>query len=61
MALPLFAALGPREVELLAEHLSPVRAAAGDVVVAEEDVGELFYVIETGDADVRRGVARCDR
>ena len=54
-SLPLFAALGPREVELLAEHLSPVEAAAGDVVVSEGDVGELFYVIETGDADVSQG------
>ena len=54
-SLPLFAALGPREVELLAEHLSPVEAAAGDLVVAEGDVGELFYVIETGDADVSQG------
>ncbi len=51
-SLPLFAALGPREVELLAQHLSPLDVAAGDVVVAEGDVGDRFYVVESGQADV---------
>jgi hypothetical protein len=51
-SLPLFAALGPREVELLAQRLLPLHAAAGDVVVAEGDVGDRFYVVESGEADV---------
>jgi MFS family permease len=51
-ALPLFAALGPREVELLAQQLRPVDAAAGDAVITEGDVGDSFYVIETGAAEV---------
>jgi hypothetical protein len=51
-ALPLFAALGPREVELLAQQLRPVDVAAGDAVITEGDVGDSFYVIESGAAEV---------
>jgi MFS family permease len=54
-ALPLFAALGPREVELLAEHLRPIDVAAGDTVITEGDIGDSFYVIESGTAEVTQG------
>jgi MFS family permease len=51
-ALPIFAALGPREVELLAEHVRPLDVAAGDAVITEGAVGDRFFVIEGGTAEV---------
>ncbi|MGY1713968.1 MFS transporter [Geodermatophilus sp. SYSU D01106] len=39
-------------VEQLARHLEPVAVPAGEVVVAEGDVGDRYYVIESGTAAV---------
>ena len=48
---PLFQPLRRPLVEQLAAKLEQRRVAAGDVVVREGDVGELFYVIESGALD----------
>ncbi|WP_336029954.1 cyclic nucleotide-binding domain-containing protein [Geodermatophilus sp. FMUSA9-8] len=39
-------------VEQLARHLEPVAVPAGEVVVAEGDAGDRYYVIESGTAAV---------
>ena len=48
---PLFQPLRRPMVEQLATKLEQRRVAAGDVVVREGDVGDLFYVIESGALD----------
>jgi hypothetical protein len=48
----IFAALGPVELERLAEALVPVSAAAGEAVVRQGEGGDLFYVIVSGTAEV---------
>jgi MFS family permease len=48
---PLFQPLHRPLVEQLAAKLEQRRVAAGDVVVREGDVGDLFYVIESGALD----------
>ena len=44
----IFAPLAPAAVETLARSASAVRVAAGDVIVREGDVSDLFYVVERG-------------
>ena len=39
-------------IEHLARGLQPVSVAAGDLVVSQGDVGDRFYVIESGEAEV---------
>jgi Cyclic nucleotide-binding domain len=51
-SIPLFAPLGPPELESLARELSPVAAAAGEEVVREGDPGDLFYVVADGELEV---------
>jgi hypothetical protein len=54
--LPIFAALGPPELERVARHLERVEVSPGEVVIAEGDVGDRFFVIRSGRATVvRRG------
>ena len=48
---PLFQPLRRPLVEQLASRLEQVHVRAGDVVVREGDVGDLFYVIESGALD----------
>ncbi|HET9944516.1 MAG TPA: MFS transporter [Actinomycetes bacterium] len=48
---PLFQPLRRPMVEQLATKLEQRQVAAGDVVVREGDVGDLFYVIESGSLD----------
>jgi hypothetical protein len=48
---PLFQPLRRPMVEQLAAKLEQRRVVAGDVVVREGDVGDLFYVIESGALD----------
>jgi len=50
---PLFQPLRRPLVEQLAAKLEQRRVEAGDVVVREGDVGDLFYVIESGALDAR--------
>src|SRR5439155_12849443 len=44
-SLPLFAPLGPPQLESLARELEPVRAAAGEPIVREGEAGDRFYVV----------------
>ncbi len=48
----LFTALPPPVLEGLAGQLEPVRAPRGRVVIREGDVGDLFYLIESGELEV---------
>jgi MFS family permease len=47
-ALPLFAPLEPKSLELVAQQLRRVEVAAGETVITEGDPGDLFYVVESG-------------
>lgn len=49
---PLFAVLGPSELETLGRALRPRRYARGDVVFQQGDPGDAFYVIESGEVKV---------
>lgn len=51
-AIPIFAPLSPPTLERLAGALVSVHAAAGQVVVGEGDVGDRFYVVSSGRAEV---------
>jgi CRP-like cAMP-binding protein len=53
--LPLFASLAPAVQETLARRLQGVESAPGDVIVAEGDTSDLFYVIEGGWVEVTQG------
>jgi hypothetical protein len=48
----LFAPLPERSIERLARVATVVKVPAGDVVVRQGDPGDLFYVIESGEAEV---------
>lgn len=50
--IPMFAPLPARTLERLAHALRPVRVGAGANVVAEGEVGDRFYVVDEGEADV---------
>lgn len=52
---PLFAGLGPRELEQLAHQLHERRFAEGSVVTTEGEAGAGFFVIVEGDATVSVG------
>jgi CRP-like cAMP-binding protein len=55
--LPIFVPIGPARLESLARHLVRTEAAAGDVIVTEGEVGDLFYLIESGRVAVSHGDA----
>ena len=48
----LFTPLTPSMVEQIAHKFEPVSVAAGDVIVREGEVSDLFYVIESGEVEV---------
>lgn len=52
---PLFAPLSPLALEAVARAAVEVRVADGDVVVAEGDLGDRFYVVADGAFDVVMG------
>jgi MFS family permease len=54
---PIFAPLGPANIERVARNVEPMKAGAGDVVIREGDVGDRFYVIADGTVAVSRGGA----
>jgi MFS family permease len=47
-AVPLFAPLEPKSLELIVQQLVRVEVPAGDVLIREGDEGDRFYVIESG-------------
>ena len=47
-ALPLFAPLEPKSLELVAQQLQRVEVAAGETVITEGEPGDQFYVVESG-------------
>ena len=49
---PLFAPLPERSIERLARASTAVRVPAGEVVFNRGDPGDLFYVIESGNAEI---------
>ena len=51
-AVPMFSPLPLPAIEQLARGLEPVSVPAGQVVVHQGDVGDRYYVIESGSADV---------
>jgi MFS family permease len=51
----IFAALSPAQLDNLARQLSRRVVAAGTVIVAEGDVGDNFYIIESGRVRVTHG------
>jgi hypothetical protein len=51
-SVPLFAPLGPAELEPLARALRPVDATAGDEIVREGEPGDRFYVVAGGELEV---------
>lgn len=50
-SIPLFAPLGPVELESLARELRPVEASVDEEVVREGDPGDLFYVVADGELE----------
>jgi len=56
-AIPMFAPLASTTLEGLARQLTPVRVAAGSPVFLEGDVGDAFYVIESGEVRIGHGPA----
>jgi MFS family permease len=51
-SLPLFAPLGPPQLESLARELRPLEAVAGTEIVREGEPGELFYIVADGELEV---------
>jgi CRP-like cAMP-binding protein len=47
-ALPLFAPLEPKSLELVAQQLRRIEVPEGTTVITEGEPGDLFYVVETG-------------
>jgi hypothetical protein len=56
--IPIFAPLPPPQLERLAQALVEVRVESEDVVFQEGDLGDRFYVIADGRADVEIGGER---
>jgi CRP-like cAMP-binding protein len=54
---PFFSALSEQDLAAVAQHIDEISAAAGNVLAREGDLGDKFFVIEAGTADVTRGGA----
>ncbi len=50
--IPIFALLPPQALERLARSLQPVEVAAGTVLFSAGDVGDRFYIVESGELAV---------
>jgi len=51
-SVPLFAPLGPVELEPLARELRPVAAGPGQEIVRQGEPGDLFYVVADGELEI---------
>ncbi len=56
-ALPLFAPLPRTVVERLAQRLERLEVPAGATIITEGDVGDRFYVVESGEVQATHGAA----
>ena len=54
-AIPMFPPLAATTLETLARQLTPVHVAAGTPVFVEGDIGDAFYVIESGEVRIGHG------
>jgi CRP-like cAMP-binding protein len=54
-AVPLFAGLLPSELDRIAMVMEPIDVAGGEVICAEGQTGEDFYLLASGEAAVERG------
>lgn len=50
--MPLFATMSEAELALLASRLTPQRFRAGEAIIRQGEIGEKFYVIESGRVEV---------
>ncbi len=52
---PFFSSMSERDLAAVAEQTDEISVAAGRVLAREGDLGEEFFVIESGTAEVTRG------
>jgi CRP-like cAMP-binding protein len=52
--MPLVRNLSPGELDVLLSRLVPLSVSAGEVVIRQGGVGDRFYVVLTGEVEVRR-------
>ena len=53
-SVPILSTLKRGEVTRIADALQPIQFAAGDVIIKQGDVGDRFYIVESGEAAVRQ-------
>ena len=56
--IPMFAPLSLAAKERVARQLVPVAAAAGDVVIRAGDTGDVFYIVQQGEAEIDAGALK---
>jgi CRP-like cAMP-binding protein len=54
---PFFSSMSEPDLAAVAQQSDEIRVAAGRVVAREGDLGEAFFVIESGTAEITRGGA----
>jgi len=54
---PLFGSMSEQDLAAVAQQADEIRVAAGEVLTREGDLGDEFFVIESGTAEVTRGDA----
>ena len=54
---PLFSSMSEQDLAAVAQHADEISVAAGEVLAREGDLGDEFFVIESGTAEVTRGGA----
>ncbi|HEY3218727.1 MAG TPA: cyclic nucleotide-binding domain-containing protein, partial [Candidatus Limnocylindria bacterium] len=60
-ALPFFRGLEPQELDQIVPRMVTVRVPAGQAVFREGDVGDRYYVVRTGEAELTLGGRRATR
>lgn len=50
--IPFFAPLSPPTIERLSANLTPVTAAAGHWIIRQREVGDRYYIVDSGEAEV---------
>jgi CRP-like cAMP-binding protein len=52
---PFFSSLSEQDLAAVAHHIGEISVAGGSVLAREGDLGDKFFVIESGTAEVTRG------